>query len=444
MGHLNPLLAIARHLHGEGHEVAFVTHGPAGPRAAIARAGFPAHEVRSSALSLGFLVLPWFTGYLETYYAFRLFTLGLPHYAREVARVLEEHPADAVVYDFAFRGAALAAEMRGLPSICVYSAGLCLPGPGIPPLGSGLPIGEPWVRRGRLYHGLTERLRRRTDAATARVRSLLGLPPVEALGDLGCASPWLTLLLTAHEIEAPRDEPPPTTFFIGPCFAGRGDDAGFPFEELTGEKKVYVSLGTVFNKKPEVFRRIIAGVCPEAGGGAGRAGTAEVELVISGGGAYDALAARPLPAHVRLYRRVPQVELLPRVDAVVSHGGNNTVNECLAAGKPLLVLPVGGEQGDNASRVVHLGAGLRAELRRARPAEIGEQLRRLLDEPSFAAAALRCAEVLGRTRGVETACRFIARVAETREPVRRPAGYPLTVTSELPPPWEFEATPPGP
>jgi UDP:flavonoid glycosyltransferase YjiC (YdhE family) len=143
-----------------------------------------------------------------------------------------------------------------------------------------------------------------------------------------------------------------------------------------------------------------------------------------------------LPDHVLLFERVPQVELLARVDVMVSHGGNNTVNEALAAGRPLLVMPVGGEQGDNASRVVYLGTGLRARISGSPSSEIGEKVRRLIEEPSFSRKALGIARSLARTAGPGVAARFVEYLAANRRPMVRPPGYPLTVLSDTPGPWE--------
>lgn len=119
----------------------------------------------------------------------------------------------------------------------------------------------------------------------------------------------------------------------------------FPFDRLRPDLyKVYVSLGTVFNNKPAVFRKIMQGL-----------DRPEFQVIVSAGGAYPQLNRAARPANVLLFPSVPQVDLLPRVDLVIGHGGNNSTNETLAAGKPLLVLPVGGEQGDNASRVQYCG-----------------------------------------------------------------------------------------
>lgn len=435
MGHLNPMFAIARQLEVRGHRAVFACPSIESVEKAIVAKGYPVAKLPMPLSTIGLAVLHLTSGFLETTFAVRMFFAGLVPYARALAAVLAEHAPDAVVSDFGFPAAAIAADARGTPHVTVYSAGLALPGPGIPPLGSGLPIGGEWGWRGRFCRAVSAWLERGTDRRVNRARKKLGLAPIEPGSISWLASPWLTLYLTSEAIEAPRSRVPETGFFIGPCFAGREgrNDASFPFDRLaTDRPKVYVSLGTVFNRKPAVFGRILDAHAD------GRS-----QLIVSAGGAYDALRARGVPEHVLLFPRVPQVEVLDRVEAVISHGGNNTVNETLAAGRPLLVLPVGGEQGDNACRVEHLGAGLRADLHRSPAEEIGSKVRRLLEEPSFARRARECAEALARTDGPCTAARFIEHVAATRKPLARPAGYPLTVLRDAPPPWGQASLPPA-
>lgn len=436
MGHLNPMLTIARQLQGMGKTCVLTGHATSQTARAIQAQGVRFIPIRPSLQNAGLLLLPLTSGFLETFVAFLQFFGGLAHHARAILPILDELRPAAVATDFTFLGAGLAAEMRGIPYVTVCHAGLSFKGDGIPPFGSGLPIGEEWGWPGRFYRYLSDFAERRVDRKIARARRRLGLTAAPA-NYLSCpASPWLSLALTAEALEAPRFPLPPTFFFIGPCFAGRagGPADAFPWHQLaTDQPRIYVSLGTFFNNKPHIFRKIMAAFAD------GRH-----QLIISAGGAFEALQADPFPAHVHLFKRVPQVEVLPRVDAVISHGGNNTVNETLAAGKPLLVLPVGGEQGDNASRVVYLGAGLRADLCRSTPSEIRAKVVRLIGEPGFRLKAQAIAEKVSRTQGPATAARFIERLAQTRQPIRRPEGYPLTVTRDLEPPWPSrESAPEG-
>jgi UDP:flavonoid glycosyltransferase YjiC (YdhE family) len=79
---------------------------------------------------------------------------------------------------------------------------------------------------------------------------------------------------------------------------------------------------------------------------------------------------------------LPQTQILPLVDVVVTHGGNNTVTECFWFGKPMVVLPLFWDQYDNAQRVAETGFGLRLDTYGHEPEELVGAIERLLaDEP---------------------------------------------------------------
>ena len=79
---------------------------------------------------------------------------------------------------------------------------------------------------------------------------------------------------------------------------------------------------------------------------------------------------------------LPQTRILPQVDAVVCHGGNNTFTECLWSGKPMVVLPLFWDQYDNAQRVHETGFGIRLDTYGHAPDELIGAIDRLLeDEP---------------------------------------------------------------
>jgi len=428
MGHLNPLLTIAHQMQSEGQTCIFAGFTRPNTERAIGAHGFQLIKIKPSLKGTGLIFLPLFSGFFETFYASLLFFAGLDHYANAIGKILDDVKPHAVVTDFSFFGSALAAEVRNIPYVVIYHAGLSFKGDGIPPFGSGLPIGGEWGKQGAFFQKLFDFADRYVAKTVARTRAHLGLP-VGTAYSLSCpASSWLTLVLTAEAIEAPRYPLPPTFFFIGPCFSGRKtvQTDEFSFEQFSQtQPKIYVSLGTVFNKKPQVFRKIIRAFADD-----------RYQIIVSAGGAFDTLRSQSLPSNVLVFPRVPQVDVLTKVDAVISHGGNNTTNETLAAGKPLLVMPVGGEQGDNAARVVYLGAGLRADLKRSTSEEIRTKVDRLIEEPKFRQKAQRCAAALALTQGPVTASQFIQHVAETRQTVQRPDGYPLTVTRDSSRPWE--------
>ena len=107
----------------------------------------------------------------------------------------------------------------------------------------------------------------------------------------------------------------------------------------------------------------------DSGGGAeavqtvvGRAadalGQVQVRGLVTTGPAVDP-AVISAPPNVEVTRWVRHADVLPYCSAVVSHGGHGTVMKALIAGVPLVVVPLGRDQPDNAARVVHAGAGIR-------------------------------------------------------------------------------------
>ena len=90
---------------------------------------------------------------------------------------------------------------------------------------------------------------------------------------------------------------------------------------------------------------------------------------------------------------LPQPAILPHVDLVITHGGNNTVTESIHFGKPMIVLPLFWDQYDNAQRVEEVGFGVRLPTYEFEPRELHEAIDRLLaaDNPRLRAASARAA-----------------------------------------------------
>jgi UDP:flavonoid glycosyltransferase YjiC (YdhE family) len=99
------------------------------------------------------------------------------------------------------------------------------------------------------------------------------------------------------------------------------------------------------------------------------------------------------PANVTVVERAPHSEVLRHAKVIVTHAGHGTVLKALAAGVPVVAMPLGRDQLDNAARVVHHGAGLRLKPT-AKPDAIATAVRRVIEEPSFSAAAERMAAAI--------------------------------------------------
>ena len=96
---------------------------------------------------------------------------------------------------------------------------------------------------------------------------------------------------------------------------------------------------------------------------------------------------------------LPQTAILPQVDLVITHGGNNTVTESLFFGRPMVALPLFWDQYDNAQRVHETGLGIRLDTYGHDGAELTGAIDRLLGEEGWPAAWRRCRPVCGPSRG---------------------------------------------
>ncbi|CAG2112169.1 unnamed protein product, partial [Medioppia subpectinata] len=73
-------------------------------------------------------------------------------------------------------------------------------------------------------------------------------------------------------------------------------------------------------------------------------------------------------------------QIVPLVDLIITHGGNNTVCEVFPAGKPMIVLPLNGDQYNNAQRVDELGFGVRLDAYKCTSGQLLAAIDRLLND----------------------------------------------------------------
>ena len=147
-------------------------------------------------------------------------------------------------------------------------------------------------------------------------------------------------------------------------------------EEPRGRPLVYLTLGTEFNKRPDVYRTILEGLVGDAW-----------DVAVTVGLRGDPALLGPQPDSVHVERWVPQSVLLPRCAAFVSHGGSGALLGAIAAGVPMLAVPQGADQFLNADRVVATGMGRRLLPAELEPATVRAAVRELIDDPAYRRAA---------------------------------------------------------
>jgi zeaxanthin glucosyltransferase len=196
------------------------------------------------------------------------------------------------------------------------------------------------------------------------------------------------------------EQPFPGHFIlVGPAMLER--PRAFEWDLLDpARRKVLITVSTLATGLAEDFyQRAAAAVAPLRA-------TVQAIIVEPPGLLPDA------PGNVLVVPSVPMLALLLRLDAVISHGGMNTVSEALAHGVPLVLAPIRYDQPVVASQVVRAGAGIRVPFYRVRPSQLREAAVSILNDPSCRRAAKRIGESFAAAGGAPAAAARLERAVQ--------------------------------
>jgi len=347
-GHLLPMVPLIRAAQRAGHEVV-VTSG-SDMAGLVDDLGTTAH---SSGLTLAesYARLPDGVTVSELppeeqplFAARNLFGAGAVDRARDVLDLMDTWRPDLVVHDTLELGSATAAAVRGIPQV-THGYGPMVPGTTYFAAAIGSAIAE-----GGLPDPIAEVLA--APYLDVCPPSLRGLEP----------NPWPS----THPLRPDAGETDPEAL-------DRLDLSALPHPDT-----VYVTLGTIMNQAPGVFRAVIEGCARWP-----------VNLVVTTGPGVEPAQLGPLPASVRTAEFVPQAAVLPVCRAVVSHAGAGTMLGALCHGLPQLCLPQGTDQPFNTAALLPTGAALALQPEEITPDAVAEAVGRLLEDASFREAATR-------------------------------------------------------
>jgi len=218
-------------------------------------------------------------------------------------------------------------------------------------------------------------LRDPCEYASAAVAVRLGIPAAQVA--IGLAEgEWESIGTAAPALEAHRDgladelrrapyltrfpatlDPSPipgTLRYREPVIAPRG--ALPAWWAGTSAPLVYVSFGTVLGHMSfagEVYRAVIEAVTG-----------LDARVLVTTGHGFEPSRLRDVPGNVHVEAWVDQADVLGEAALVVCHGGSGTAYGALAAGVPLVVVPVFADQFANAPKVAQAGAGIQVRVSR--------------------------------------------------------------------------------
>ena len=194
-----------------------------------------------------------------------------------------------------------------------------------------------------------------------------------------------TVVYTSPEFQPSYESFSEKYAFVGPCILPPASSF-----EKNRERLVYISMGTVNNNIPEVYKNSVAA-----------AADMDAQVLISVGALADIDSLGKLPENVQLKRWVDQTAVLKEADVFLSHCGMNSASESLYFGVPLLCYPQTAEQGAVAARICRLGAGKTLASPSAEDIKAGLKL--LMEEGSFRANAEKIGESFRRCGGARAA-----------------------------------------
>jgi MGT family glycosyltransferase len=160
---------------------------------------------------------------------------------------------------------------------------------------------------------------------------------------------------------------------------------------------VYLSLGSLGGADVELMRRLVDVL-----------GRTRHSYVVSKGPMGHLIE---LPSNMVGGSIVPQTSVIPQVDLVITHGGNNTTTEALHFGKPMVVLPLFWDQYDNAARMQELGLGVRLDTYAFTDDQLIDAVDGLLADAALRARVAQAGQRIRARQGLRTGADIIERVA---------------------------------
>jgi UDP:flavonoid glycosyltransferase YjiC (YdhE family) len=330
---------------------------------------------------------------------------GAKYVEQRLLEIIDDVQPDVVVEDNVVCFPAVVAN--GRPWVRIAS---CNPAeikdPAIAPFSSGYPADDRTLWPAFLDEvGRTHKDMWADFDAFVRERGAPGLTWSELGPEFIHESAWLNLYLYPAEADYGRTQPlAPTWHRLDSSVRATEAEWHLPEHLRDGDGGlIYLSLGSLGSADVGLMQRLVD-VLAET----------RHRVIVSKG---------PLAEQIQLRDNMtgegflPQPSILPQVDLVITHGGNNTVTEAFHHGKPMIVLPLFWDQVDNAQRVDETGFGRRLPTYGFEAPELTAAIDDLMADVPLRERLAQMSARIQTQPGTEKAAILIERVAATGEPV---------------------------
>ncbi|PTS97777.1 glycosyl transferase [Pedobacter sp. HMWF019] len=387
-GHINPTLSIGAVLLQQGHEVAWISLDaalskrlPEGGKLLWISYAEDDRQKQESEKYLDIITKKIVYGIDSIKFLYEEVLIPLNRHSYEgICSLLDQYRPDLVITDHQMFAGAIAALRKKIPYATSVTAPAALK------VMDELPKVHEWENNQII--GLQKEL---------------GLDVEQSVA----CSDLLTLVLTSKAFFGEM-ELPSNYRFTGPVIYKRtGNTPLFDWtklENIKAQPKILVSIGTTFDHehKKAFFEKVVEAFSDQP----------LTVTVVSDPDLFEAW-----PENFIVQRNIPQLELLPHLDAVICHGGHNTVCETLTNGLPMVVIPIAYDQSHVAGRVVRVGAGLRLNFNRFKARHLKEATEEILSKDQYKTAAQHISASFATAGGTLGAADLLVQQAELVYPI---------------------------
>lgn len=267
----------------------------------------------------------------------------------ETIQALKANTADVLVVDCLLPPTLIAGEFMNIPRVLLFHMPEYLPGPNRPPGVMGLLPGKGLIGkfRDRLLLKLFNKALNKYLPKINEIRQFYHLPPMKNLIDL-LHEADRRFIQTSKIFDFPLAPAPDNVRYTGPVL----DDPDWvgewknPWTEQDTRPLIVVSLSSTFQNQGPMIQQCINAI-----------GQLDVRGLVTLGLAMEN-EVFDLPQNVKIIKSAPHSQVFPHADLVITHGGHGTIMRALSYGIPLICMPMGRDQNDNAAKVSFHGCGL--------------------------------------------------------------------------------------
>ncbi len=180
------------------------------------------------------------------------------------------------------------------------------------------------------------------------------------------------------------------------CFMRSAEKENFEIPEKLRNKSgklIYLSMGSMGGADVELMKRLVSILSKS-----------KHRFIVSKGPLHDQYE---LADNMWGEKTVPQIKVLSVVDLVITHGGNNTFTETFFFGKPMIVMPLFGDQYDNAQRVEEKGFGIQLNPYDFKENELLVSIEKLLNDQKLAQKLTKISKRIQSSKSISKVAQLI-------------------------------------